>query len=65
MGSADHQTNLERNASLPQPLMTPLGEPIAPRKRADNRPKLGSAPALPSFDEHPKGRSERSLLSGI
>jgi hypothetical protein len=28
--------------------------------RGDNRPTLGSPPALPSFDEHPKGRTERS-----
>jgi hypothetical protein len=60
MGSADHQTNLKRNASLPQLLMTPLPAPIAPRSRPDNRPKLGSPRALPSFDEHPKGPTERS-----
>jgi hypothetical protein len=62
MGSADHQTNLARNASLPRLLMTPLAESIAPRRRADNRPKLGSAAALPSFDEHPKGRDGRSPI---
>jgi len=28
--------------------------------RADNRSELDLAPALPSFNEHPKGRTERS-----
>jgi hypothetical protein len=62
MGSADHQTILARNASLPRPLVTLLAGPIAPPARADNCPKAGLAAALPSFDEHLKGHSGRSPI---
>src|SRR4051812_32370008 len=60
IGSADHQTNLARNASLPRPLMTLLERAIAPRTRADNRWRRGPVAALPSFDEHLKGLTGRS-----
>src|SRR5438552_6698451 len=39
MGSADHQTNLVRNAAPPAPMILVRHVPIAPRERGDNRPK--------------------------
>jgi hypothetical protein len=37
MGSADHQTNLARNAFVPARSSRVWWMPIAPRERADNR----------------------------